>query len=484
MRLRRVGLASVITLASTIAVVTTPRAALADPAPSCGVPVGAGQQTTVTCAYTGGLQSFTYPAGVFSATFTVQGAKGGLGGGPGGFGGETVVTISQAPGTTLDVLVGGQATGSLGSSIGGYGGGGTSASSGGGGSYVATAGGITNPADLLLAAGGGGGAGNTANDVGGNSDGGIGGGVTGGDGSSVAPGVAGTGGSQTAGGTSISPSDAGGFEQGGSAAGEGGGGGGGYYGGAAGDHGTTDTPDCGGGGGGSGFVSTSSAIDQETATQTSGVSEYDGKVTITYEPANPTTVTVTLSPSPSHYGQVITETATVKPVPAGGTVSLGYDNAPVGAPVPITTAATATKSKPAGTASVQFPASVSAGKHQAGAFFSSFGDIEGGSGFKAFTVLPALLTEHLTEKLTSPRNGKLKVKVATSPVLSRATVTVYLVSAGRRHKLGSVTTAADGKQHRTFTEKPRAKLHVEVGTRATAATKAAFSSITAIKIRA
>jgi hypothetical protein len=467
----------------TTSLVAVPAAAIAATAPSCGVPVGAGQETTVTCAYTGGLQSFTYPTGVYAATFTVDGAKGGLGGGPGAFGGQVVATISESPGTTLDVLVGGQATGSLGASTGGYGGGGTGSSSGGGGSFVATEGGITDAADLLLAAGGGGGVGSTSNDMGGNSDGGVGGGLTGGDGDAVAPGVGGTGGSQTQGGTSSSVGDAGGFEQGGSTTGEGGGGGGGYYGGAAGDHGASDSLDCGGGGGGSGFVSTDPAVDQDTATQTSGVSEYAGAVTITYEPANATTVTLTVSPNPSHHGKAVTVTATVKPVPTGGTISFGYDSTAVGAPVAITTVKTATKSKPVGTASISFPTSVAVGKHQAGAFFSGFGDVEGAGGFHAFTVLPGLVTEHLTEKVTSPHKGKIEVSLATSPVLSRVTVTAYSVIAGRRHKIGSFKTATDGKQHKTFPAKPGARLNIEVGVASTSTTRAAFSSPTSVKVR-
>jgi hypothetical protein len=152
---RRLAVAVTMIVGTGSILLAAPGPAFAAAPPSCGIPVGGGQTTTVTCNETGGLQSFTYPAGVHSATFTVEGAKGGLGGGPGGFGGETVATISEPPGTVLDIEVGGQAAGGQGST-GGYGGGGNGSAGGGGGggSYVSTSGGIANPADLLLAAGG------------------------------------------------------------------------------------------------------------------------------------------------------------------------------------------------------------------------------------------------------------------------------------------------------------------------------------------
>src|SRR5262245_47347253 len=56
---------------------------------------------------TGGLQSFTVPAGVTSVTIDAVGAQGGSGMGTrfGAFGAEVAATVSVTPGSTLCVLV-------------------------------------------------------------------------------------------------------------------------------------------------------------------------------------------------------------------------------------------------------------------------------------------------------------------------------------------------------------------------------------------
>jgi len=298
---------------------------------------------TVTCNYIDALQSFTFPAGVTQAHFTVDGAVGGLYGSlSGGAGGQVQATISEAPGTDLTILAGGAegpstCGGANSSACGGYGGGGDGGEfGGGGGSFVYTSD-ITDP---LLVAGGGGGYGNvgvcdghgTCN----SSEGGAGGGTEGGTGTlavtltSSSPG--GTGGTQSQGGTGAVD---GSFEQGGNTTGtfEGGGGGGGYYGGGAG-------PNVGvsgaGAGGGSGFISTSDAVTD--GTQTSGVNEYQGSVVITYPappaapdpytPLTPVRICDTRPGNPSHLSGPAAQcnggsSNPGRPLAAGGTAAVG-----------------------------------------------------------------------------------------------------------------------------------------------------------------
>jgi hypothetical protein len=192
---------------------------------------------------------------------------------------------------------------------------------------------------------------------------------------------------------------------------------------------------------------------------------------------------LTFSPSLAHFGHAITVTATVKPVPPGGTVSFGYDNAAYGSPVKVTTAATATKSKPAGTASITLPKSIAVGTHQDGAYFSGAGDIEGAGGLASFTVLPSLAAEHLTEVVSSPHNGKIEVTVTTKPKLARVKVTVYAVTSGHRHKIGSVTTGTSGKRSGSFSEKAGKTVKIQVSVGATKTTKAASSTVKSIKVK-
>jgi hypothetical protein len=232
-----------------------------------------GGKETITFCFTGAAQTWTVPAGVTSATFSVSGAQGGAGGaggGAAGLGGRAVATRAVAPGSTITIVVGGQgvmppspdscatvggAGGFNGGAIGGAApaGGVNCAGSGGGGASDVRIGGNAL-ANRVVVGGGGGGASHDA-------AGGTGGGTTGGDGAFTG-GVntlGGKGGTQSAGGapgTSDHNGVAGTSGVGGAGAANdssgaaGGGGGGGFYGGGGGG-GESDTAG-GGGGGGSG----------------------------------------------------------------------------------------------------------------------------------------------------------------------------------------------------------------------------------------
>ena len=199
-------------------------------------------------SYTGGVQTFTVPAGVTSVTVESWGAQGWTGSYSGGLGGYATGSLSVTPGQTLYIYVGGQGTTATGAGVpsgAGWNGGGngqTSASSGfaggGGGASDVRVGG-TALANRIIVAGGGGGSTNN-----GSCNGGNGGGLTGTKGGGAYSG--GYGGTQVAGG-----SFGGDLGQGGNAIVSytpwNGGGGGGYYGG-----GTSDAH--GSGGGGSSYI--------------------------------------------------------------------------------------------------------------------------------------------------------------------------------------------------------------------------------------
>ena len=135
-------------------------------------------------SFTGGVQTFTVPAGVTSLTFEALGAGGGTGatggnaatGGVGGKGSRATGTLAVTPGQVLTIFVGGQG----GTPTAGFNGGGTGGnqnSGGGGGASDIRFPGAAN-ADRIIVAGGGGGGGragcepNTiAGGAGGNGDG-------------------------------------------------------------------------------------------------------------------------------------------------------------------------------------------------------------------------------------------------------------------------------------------------------------------------
>ena len=123
--------------------------------------------TTQTFTFTGGMQTFTVPAGVTSLTIETYGAAGGSGangnssaggnlGGAGGRGSKAVGTLSVTPGQVLNIFVGGAgATPTSGFNGGGIGG--NQNSGGGGGASDVRFPGATAADRLIVAAGGGGG---------------------------------------------------------------------------------------------------------------------------------------------------------------------------------------------------------------------------------------------------------------------------------------------------------------------------------------
>jgi hypothetical protein len=262
------------------------------PAEASGCP--AGTATSTYFCYTGAEQTWTVPAGVTEATFTVYGAEGGSssGTGAGGQGGKVVATYSVTADSKDTVYVG-QAGGisSAGSGYIGGGAGGDGAGGGGGSSGVSVpcTPGQTCTYGAVLTAGGGGGGGENgaaAGGAGGNAgadgataasaeafcEGPATGGGGGGGASDSAAGTAGLAGIATCGpsGVSGTAGAAGQIAANGGAGGAtlsgGGGGGGGYNGGGGGGGGTYyDDAGSGGGGGGGG----SSSVDSDGATNVS-----------------------------------------------------------------------------------------------------------------------------------------------------------------------------------------------------------------------
>jgi hypothetical protein len=202
-------------------------------------------------SYTGGEQTFTVPAGVFSVHVVAVGAAGGTAGALGGAAAQVSADIGVTPGQTLYVEVGGagQASGA-----GGFNGGAAGAAGGGGASDIRTSprsAGLSPDHRLLVAAGGGGGgqngestpgAGGAAGSEGGTeSFGEVHGGAAG---TQIAGGAGGVGTCATGEPGALGLGGAGG--NGGGPVG--GGGGGGFYGGGGGGGGCADAGAGGGGG--------------------------------------------------------------------------------------------------------------------------------------------------------------------------------------------------------------------------------------------
>ena len=214
-----------------------------------------------TYNYTGGLQHFVIPSGVYSLVVKIWGAAGGgltsLTSQKGGGGGYATDTIAVTPGETIDIIVGGGGgVGILAGGLGGYGGGGKGGSDAAGyaGCYAAGGGGrseISAVAGKVIAGAGGGRGFEVTYTVGagGGSDG------TQSDDPSARKGGYGT---QIAGGAAGAPSgNAGAADTGGAGADApagnyrpGGGGGGGYYGGGGGGYVASNLSGSGGGGSG------------------------------------------------------------------------------------------------------------------------------------------------------------------------------------------------------------------------------------------
>jgi len=223
------------------------------------------EEITQTYNYSGGVQTFTVPAGVTSISVNAYGGRGGWGNykRP-GYGGQVQATLSVTPGETLNIYVGGEGQGytnpnSYVTKLGGWNGGGNaqSHSIGGGGGATDIRINGTSLAERVLVAGGGGGSGGSGCSGYGNTTGGGGGNLTGAFGgqcNAAGSNQGGRGGSQSAGGNRGCKNGYcggnGGLGQGGVGAPSwggsyGGGGGGGYYGGGGG------APNADGGGGSS-----------------------------------------------------------------------------------------------------------------------------------------------------------------------------------------------------------------------------------------
>lgn len=282
---------------------------------------------SVQFTFTGGVQTFTVPAGVTSVRINTWGAKGGYGSPAnhqGGNGGFATGLLSVTPGQILNVYVGGVGANADASTAapGGFNGGGTGglfpANYGGGGGGGASDVRISpyNLADRVIVAGGGGGGGFNYSQT--DFDrGGAGGGLTGetGYGGDIQGNTgAATGGTQSLGGTAGTyPSWCTGFDgslglggNAGTCSNGGGGGGGGYYGGG----GATWS----GGGGGSSYIG-----GVTSGSTIMGINSGAGKIAISW--ANPTinVVQTTGLPSGAQY-PVGTTTNTFSATGGDGTV--------------------------------------------------------------------------------------------------------------------------------------------------------------------
>lgn len=220
--------------------------------------------------YTGAVQTFTQSSGCTKITIKAWGAGGGnaFGGGAGGY---ATGILNLAPGSTINIYVGGTSA-----SGNGWNGGGT----GGGGATDVRVGGIALSNRVIVA--GGGGNGTDSVDAGG-----AGGGLTGQSGTSCGAPV-GTGGSQTAGGSVGGSLGIGGAN----------GGGGGYYGGGTGGFSdmTGCGPDVGGDGGGSSYIGgVTSATTLSGNYGTPGNSSDSDRATAG-SPANAGRIVITTSP--------------------------------------------------------------------------------------------------------------------------------------------------------------------------------------------
>jgi len=294
---------------------------------------------TETFNYTGGTQQFTVPGGVTSLDVDVYGAEGETLNGTAGLGGRASVTLAVTPGQVLQINVGGDG------SSGGYNGGGQSGPSGfspagnGGGASDIRAGACAATSscpisDRVVVAGGGGGTegmGILGPITGGD------GGQSGGDGSDPSAfGHYGRGGTNSSGGAGGGNGNGGNSGAGGNGGGAGdplaspgGGGGGGWYGGGGGGGGGASDPTGGNGGGGS-------SHGPPGAMFATGVEAGHGHVVITHVAGLTSTTTAIVSAnvtSPSKFGEPLTFTAQVTPVPTSGTIQFVVDSVPFGAPV-------------------------------------------------------------------------------------------------------------------------------------------------------
>lgn len=426
-----------------------------------------GNQVTCIFTETGSAQTWTVPSGITQATFTLYGAEGGNDTGSdaaGGLGAKVTGTLPVTAGTVLQVNAG--QTGPPGG-LGGtraFGGGGLGGNDGGGGGGASdlrspTSDGSYPLANRLLVAGGGGGGGlNWFSQDGSSVPGGpggssgapgtpgtdssgcgatLGGGAGGGPGTSSAGGTGGGGGPVS--GTSSClgvPGEGGGTGSVGTGGdgglGDGGGGaGGGYFGGGGGGGASDNNTNGGGGGGGGGGSSYTGGA--SSATVTDGVAAPDdapnGEVIISYSLPVTTTVTaLSSSANPSVAGQQVTYTATVSPVPDGGTVAFTDGGAT------ITGCGAVTVSTTTGEATCQVTYT-SAGARSITAAYS------GDAAFGASTS--AALTQTVNQAPTATRvASSANPSVSGQAVTFTATVTREAPGAGT--PTGTVIFSADG----------------------------------------
>lgn len=240
-----------------------------------------------TFSYTGGVQTYTVPAGVTSVIIEAWGAQGYPGYlYSGGNGGYAKGTLTVTPGQVLNVYVGGQT---------GYNGGGNwgvGGVYGGGASDVRTS---TALSSRVIVGAGGGGASNATGLTG---AGGAGGGTSGSAGVGI---CLGAGGGQSGGGNGsncANPGGNGSLGQGGGAPTYAGAGGGGYYGGGAGGYYPWNGSSSGSGGGGGGSSYTTGLTSANT---TNGVQAGNGKITI-----NASSVGIGTLPTVNYAAQIAT----------------------------------------------------------------------------------------------------------------------------------------------------------------------------------
>jgi hypothetical protein len=255
---------------------------------------------TFTYSYTGTMQSWTVPAGVYSVNIETWGAQGSPGSAAGGLGGYVTGDLAVTPGQVLYIFVGGQG-GYNGGGTGGLSQNGTYGGNGGGASDVRTGG--TALTYRVIVAGGGGGGGRDGSWAGcqpspagaGGSGGGTagsngyssacncaGGGTGGGAGTLVSGGYAGSHSGNCTRNDTWCAGSAGSTGSGGngsncthpSGSGGAGGGGGGFFGGGAGGNGSDTTPGGGGGGGSSDTDGTTNSSKE------SGVRSGNGQIII------------------------------------------------------------------------------------------------------------------------------------------------------------------------------------------------------------
>ena len=435
-------------LALLVAVVPAGRASAAS-----GGCTTSGNQVTCTFTFPQSPQTWTVPAGVSQATFTLYGAEGGMSstGVTGGLGAAVTATLPVTAGTVLQLNLGQAGGTSSGATIGGGGAAGPAAGGGGGATDVRTpaADGTYPLANRLLVAGGGGGAGaadrragNGSGGGGGNADspGGtgqsaddagatLGGGGGGRAGTTAGSGLGGDGGTA---GTSTSSCS---FTAAGSPGADGGTG-------ASQGTGGTGSQNSGTGGGGGGASYTGGV---SGAVITDGVAAPDnapnGEAVITYTvPVTATATTTALSSSanPSVAGQPVTFTATVSPDPPGswltptGTVTFSDGGSPIG---------TATLDA-SGTATIT-PWSLAAGAHTITASYGGDNNFSASTGSLTQTVNPAATAT--TTALSSSANPS----VAGQPVTFTATVSPNPPGAGT--PTGTVTFSDGGSPIGTAT---------------------------------